>query len=253
MEGGSTPVQIGWRRGDPLDALLTREWLVTNALGGYASGTVGGACTRRFHGHLIAALPAPLGRVMMLNHLEETIEGPNDLCYRLSGEEIGMDRPIGHPEPDFLEEFVLERGVPVWRFAKNGIRIEKRVVMPHVQNTSYMIYKLIEGPPGLTLRLRPSLRFRPHEGLLSKELPTTWSVAAEGADGITIDDGADDYPPLRVAIFGHARLDHDVRTIGNVLYRIEKSRGYEYEGPLWSPGVIRLELVPGEDAGLVAS
>lgn len=70
---------IGWRRGDSIDALATREWLVTNGLGGYAAGTIGGSCTRRFHGKLVAALPAPLGRTMMLNHLEEWITGPGGL------------------------------------------------------------------------------------------------------------------------------------------------------------------------------
>ena len=53
------------------EPLLTREWLVTNGLGGYASGTVAGVTTRRYHGLLIAAMPAPLGRMMMLNHLSE--------------------------------------------------------------------------------------------------------------------------------------------------------------------------------------
>jgi hypothetical protein len=51
----------------------SREWLVTNGLGGYASGTVVGALTRRFHGLLVAALPAPLGRMMLLTHLEERL------------------------------------------------------------------------------------------------------------------------------------------------------------------------------------
>ena len=62
-----------WKPGErpALDALLEREWLVTNGLGGYASGTVSGAATRRYHGLLIAAHPAPLGRVMMVNHLWE--------------------------------------------------------------------------------------------------------------------------------------------------------------------------------------
>ena len=104
------PIQAGWKEGDPLEALLTREWLVTNALGGYASGTVGGACTRRFHGHLIAALRAPLGRTMMLNHLEEVIEGDR-LCFRLSGDEHGGGKEIAYPEPGFLKEFVLECGL----------------------------------------------------------------------------------------------------------------------------------------------
>jgi hypothetical protein len=60
-EEGAITRRVGWRRGDPVSAMLSREWLVTNGLGGYASGTVSGVSTRRFHGVLIAALPAPLG------------------------------------------------------------------------------------------------------------------------------------------------------------------------------------------------
>ena len=59
-------------RAEP-DALVTREWLVTNGLGGYASGTVSGVITRRYHGVLIAALPAPLGRIVMLSHIAEQV------------------------------------------------------------------------------------------------------------------------------------------------------------------------------------
>ena len=65
----------------PWADLLSKEWLVTNGVGGYASGTVCGVPTRRFHGLLIAALPAPLGRTMMFNHLEETLDGPDPLCW----------------------------------------------------------------------------------------------------------------------------------------------------------------------------
>lgn len=102
----SPPVQIGCKRGDPSGEMLSREWLVTNALGGYASGTIGGANTRRFHGFLIAALPAPAGRTMMFNHLEETLEGPDGLCWRLSGDEHG-GRDVALPEDGALEEFAF--------------------------------------------------------------------------------------------------------------------------------------------------
>ena len=246
------PVQAGWKRGDALDALLTREWLVTNALGGYASGSLGGACTRRFHGHLIAALPAPLGRTMMLNHLEEVIEA-NDVCYRLSGDEHGGGKEIAYPEAGFLQEVVLECGMPVWRFFKNGIRIEKRVLMPHLQNTAYIIYRLIESPQPLKLKVRPSLHFRPHEGLLTAPVAAQWSVRLPKDHEAEIDDGRK-FPQLRLLLFGpNAHLRQDVRTFEHVLYRVEKSRGYEYEGPLWSPGVIEADLKPGDDAGIVAS
>src|SRR5437868_5564690 len=168
----TTPVQPGWRRDDDTEHLITREWLITNALGGYASGTIGGVSTRRFHGILIAALPAPRGRTMMFNHIEEVLSGPG-LCYRLSADEHGK-KEVNWPEPGFLEEFVLERGLPVWRYAKDGVRIEKRMLMAHVQNTAYVQYRLLEGPPGLVLQLRPSLHFRPHEGLVTERVSETW-------------------------------------------------------------------------------
>ena len=245
------PLQPGWRRGDSLEALLTREWLVTNGLGGYASGTIGGACTRRFHGKLIAALPAPLGRTMMFNHLEESLTG-GGIDITLSGDEHGGGGQTRYPDADFIEEFVLENGLPVWRFSNGHIRLEKRVVMPYAQNTTYIIYRLLEGPAGLTLHLRPSLNFRPHEGLLSGGIPDEHDVRVEGLDvEIT---GEPEYPPLRIAMFGsHARLERDDRELEHVIYRIERSRGYEYEGPLWSPGIIHIDLEAGRSVGIIAS
>src|SRR3712207_5374941 len=64
---------IDWRSGSEPSGLVSREWLVTNGLGGYASGTVANIITRRYHGLLIAALPNPLGRVVLLNHLWERV------------------------------------------------------------------------------------------------------------------------------------------------------------------------------------
>jgi predicted glycogen debranching enzyme len=246
-------IQTGWKRGDSRDALLTREWLVTNALGGYAAGTIGGANTRRFHGFLIAALPAPKGRTMMFNHLEEVLEGPDGLCWRLSGDEHG-GREVAFPEEGILEEFAMENGKPVWRFSMNGIRIEKRVLMPHLQNTSYIVYRLIEGPDGLQLRLRPSLHFRPHEGLVAVGTFEKWRVSLEETGrGMEVTDGSD-YPALRLLAFGRdVRVEQNPREFEHVLYRIEKSRGYEHEGALWSPGVLHLPLRRDEDCGIVAS
>ena len=82
---------------DPPDsaALLTYEWLVTNGLGGSASGTVVGANTRRFHGLLIAALPAPLGRIVMLNHLAEYVRLPDGRTFELGASEYaGGSSPL---------------------------------------------------------------------------------------------------------------------------------------------------------------
>src|SRR3954470_20174389 len=99
------------RRQDEREALLTREWLVTNGLGGYASGTVAGVSTRRYHGLLIAALPSAIGRTMMLNHLSEQV--------RFEGRtlRLGAEERVGAPElwgAEHLLEFLLDRGLPVW-------------------------------------------------------------------------------------------------------------------------------------------
>ncbi|MBX6313710.1 MAG: glycogen debranching enzyme N-terminal domain-containing protein, partial [Isosphaeraceae bacterium] len=138
-----------------LQPLLTREWLVTNGLGGYASGTVAGVATRRYHGLLIAALPAPLGRVMMLNHLSERIQFPDGTVTRLGGHEH-TDRLRMHGA-EALVEFRLEEGMPVWRFEMGGIVLEKRIELPHQQNTTHITYRLISGRGSVRVRLQPSM------------------------------------------------------------------------------------------------
>src|SRR5213596_663870 len=106
--------RISWPPGttDP-EALVTREWLVTNGLGGYASGTVSGIITRRYHGLLIASLPAPIGRMVMLSQLSEEVRLPDGSVAHLGGEErIGDILEIHGAR--HLTEFRLELGLPVW-------------------------------------------------------------------------------------------------------------------------------------------
>src|SRR5688572_26483599 len=100
------------------EPLLTREWLITNGLGGYASGTVGGAVTRRYHGILVAALPAPLGRTVMLNHLWEEVRLPDGSVIILGGTE--RVRGVDIPGASALESFFLDTGLPVWRYESHG-------------------------------------------------------------------------------------------------------------------------------------
>jgi glycogen debranching enzyme len=118
------PERIGWRAGDDR-AGLTREWMVTNGLGGYASGTLIGIPSRRSHGLLVAALPAPLGRTLMLNHLLEE--------RRLDD---GSTRPLA--SPTVLEEVRFVNGRPRWRHAYGDVALEKSILMPYRQNTTHV-------------------------------------------------------------------------------------------------------------------
>ena len=112
---------------DGAATLLEAEWLVTNGLGGFSSGTVAGVNTRRYHGLLVAALPNPIGRLVMLNHLGERACVAGGEPTALGGEERAagkLDREVARR----LAAFRLEAGLPVWEYEWLGVRIEKRVV-----------------------------------------------------------------------------------------------------------------------------
>ena len=128
-----------------------REWLVTNGLGGYASGTVAGVVNRRYQGLLIASLPAPLGRLVMLNHLLERVRLPNHHVAWL-GDEDAVAGPNTADRFEHLVEFRLELGLPVWRYQLPGATIEKRILMPYGQNTVHVTYRLARRAPWRRIR-----------------------------------------------------------------------------------------------------
>src|SRR5713101_9249618 len=107
---------------DP-DALVTREWLITNGFGGYASGTVAGVITRRYHGLLIAGLAAPHGRTVMLSHVAEQLRLSGDRRTEIGGRERSGDAPDARGT-GYLTEFRLECGLPIWRYEVEGLVIE---------------------------------------------------------------------------------------------------------------------------------
>src|SRR5262245_12631757 len=144
------------------DSYVTREWLVTNGLGAYASGTVPGVVTRRYHGMLIAALGAPHGRTVMLSHLAEQLRLPGGRKIEIGGRERTIDAQDARGT-GYLEEFRLEGGLPVWRYQVDGIVIERRIFMRHMQNTVHVIYELTRGADAVELAIRPSINFRAQE------------------------------------------------------------------------------------------
>lgn len=243
------PFPAGWEE-DP-EAVVGREWLVTNGLGGYASGTISGVDTRRYHGLLIAALPNPYGRIVMLNHLEEGLRLSDGTEVRLGGvEKAGPGLEI--PGAGYLTEFRMEAGLPVWRYEVNGMVVEKRLIMPHEQNTVYLIYRLLHGNGSVRLEVRPSVHFRPHEAPVNQHLGGPYVLTAR--EGLyELSTGAQ-LPPLRMMLHGEGgSFTVDGREVPQMVYRIEESRGYESVGSLWSPGSFAVDLPIGGMAALVAS
>jgi predicted glycogen debranching enzyme len=255
--------QIGWRRGDGAEALVSREWLVTNGLGGYASGTVAGAATRRYHGLLIAALSNPLGRTMMFNHLSEQLRLPDGRTLNLGATRAdGLPPPAGGPGGPadlfgarHLVEFRLELGLPVWTYELGSFVVEKRLLLVHMQNTVHIAYRLLAGDGDLRLSLRPAVHFRSHDAPVSRELGPPYTLTME-ADRFELSAGphAPQLPPLRLRLQG-ARpnfvVEHERHAL--ISYRTEEARGYEARGELWSHGHFKALLTRQQPATLVAS
>ena len=233
------------------EALLSREWLITNGLGGYASSTLAGIPTRRYHGALVSALPNPLGRLVMLTDLAERIRLPDGTSAALGGEAIDEDRaPI--PAAEHIVGFRLEMGLPVWRFRVGTALLEKRVWMPYQQNTVYFQYRLLDGPPVVRLNLRPALNVRPVEQPVSTPLHGPRRITAVDDRLEVAGDG--EAPPLRLrGSGGRSAFTLNSRVQEERLYPVERMRGYEDTGALWSPGYFRMDLRPGDVVALVAS
>jgi len=236
---------------DP-EAPVTREWLVTNGLGGYASGTVAGVITRRYHGVLISALPAPLGRIVMLSHVAEQLRWPDGRRQELGNHERARDARsvVG---PGYLVEFRLESGLPVWRYDVDGVILEKRLFLTYRQNTVHIRYELVDGSDQVEIALRPSVNFRAQELPVSEPLAWPYEFRAVGERAeICLPDSP--LPPLRLMVCCDAVTFtlKDKRT-ENVLYPVEESRGYQASGVLWSPGYYKLTLSRGAPATFMAS
>jgi predicted glycogen debranching enzyme len=234
---------------DETSAKLDREWIVTNGLGGYASGNLAGLNTRRFHGWLIAALPAPHGRMMMLNQIEETLR-IDDRSYQLAADYLSRAIQSDTVSP-LLKSFRLENGLPVFTYAADEFMLEKRLCMIHRQNTTYITYRLLKGKMA-QLDLRPGIDIRQHEASLRgpKHEDYRFSAVFHGYE-LSV---ASDLPPLRLAWLGERtsfRLAPE--QLADLRYRIEQSRGYDWRGDLWSFGCFSVVLTEGKTASLIAS
>jgi predicted glycogen debranching enzyme len=229
------------------NAPYRREWLVANGLGGYASGTVAGIPTRRYHGYLIAALPNPAGRVMMLNSIITQLRFPDGRRYDLGW----VPAPVSANQAIELVEFELELGLPVWRFRGQGVTVERRIVLSYSHNTATIRYRLLDGGP-VRLELRPGFQFRGHDEPVSTMVPPAYPLQALGSRIELLAPAP--LPSLHLDLAGHrTSFVIEPRSVPDLAYETEERRGYAWRGQLYSPGRFRVDLAPGAEAALTAS
>jgi predicted glycogen debranching enzyme len=141
-----------------LNSSETREWLVTNSIGGFASGTIAGIMTRRYHGLLIAAVQPPTERMYLVSQLNESVVYDEQsfplYTNRWAG---GVVTPNGYLN---IERFYLAGTTPVWEYAFADALLEKRIWMQHGANTTYVQYKLLRGSLPLRLNAKIMVNYR---------------------------------------------------------------------------------------------
>ncbi|MEA5533364.1 amylo-alpha-1,6-glucosidase [Crocosphaera sp. XPORK-15E] len=165
-----------------LNIAQSREWLITNGIGGYGCGTIAGVLTRCYHGLLVAALNPPLKRTLLLSKLDETIQYNYQTypCFTNRWFD-GTVSPQGYLQ---IESFRLEGKIPVWTFACGDALIEKRIWMQQGSNTTYIRYTFKRGSKSLDLSIKALINYRDHHGTTQSG---QWKMSVnEMAQGVCI-------------------------------------------------------------------
>jgi glycogen debranching enzyme len=230
-----------------LNIAASREWLVTNGIGGYASGTVAGLLTRRYHGLLVSALEPPLGRTLMLTKLEEVVHYHHQV-YTLSTDRWsdGSVDPQGYQH---IEHFCLNGTVPTWRFACGDALLEKRIWMQQGSNTTYVQYHLTRATQPLALMLKALVNYRDHHGSVRS---WGWQMEVERVgQGVCITAS-----PTAVPLYLLSDRA-DVLLIQDWYYGFdlaaERERGLSDREDHLHTATFHLTLLPGESVTIVAS
>ena len=222
------------------EAATSREWLETNGIGGFASGTISGANTRRYHGILTAAVDPPLGRVTLVSKIEETLT-IDDVAYELSANQYPARI---HPQGYSYQRLFRLDPFPIWTFEVDGIQIEKAVFMVHGGNTVVCRWKMrrmfSRDRRDVALDVRPLLSFVDYHHLSKEraELDRTFDEKA----GVVSMRPVEQMP----AVFFHHTADH-VRQTGywyhDFEYAIERERGFDYREDLFQPFAMRFDAL----------
>ncbi len=221
------------------EAASSREWLETNGIGGFASGTISGANTRRYHGLLTAALRPPLGRVTVLSKFDEVLE-INGRQFELSTNQFaGGVAPLGYL---LLAGFRLDP-FPVWTYAVDGLEIEKKLFMVHGSNATVCCWSISKGlAENAFLVLKPLLSFVDYHSLQhqSPEIVFSYRVSPQivsvTANGQT--------PSLRIHHNG-AEIEDTGHWYNAFAYSIEEERGFDFTEDLYQPFAMKFDLAKG--------
>ena len=235
-----------------LTATESREWLITNGIGGYGAGTISGLLTRRYHGLLIAALNPPTQRTLMLTKLNETV-AYNNVNYDLYSDRFG-DGTIFPKGYKHIEQFFLDGTTPVWQYRLADALLEKQIWMQQKENTTYIRYIFKEGSQPLKLSLNALVNYRDHHG---DTHANDWQMQIDSVDrGIKVEANRD---AIAFYLLASSNSSGEITwTPSHVWYRnfwlaIENYRGLACCEDHLLAGNCSVTLNPGESITIIAS
>ena len=223
-------IRIDCKESDPRK--IDREWLETDGRGGYASSTLGGCHTRRYHGLLVANLTAPEGRHVLLSKLEDSLLVEGEEHFFTSHRYPGVLFP---PGPSLLQEFVLDI-LPRFTYRAGGDLHAKIVLLVRDRGILLIRYDLDRSPKEGLLRLKPFLAFRGYHSL-AHENPYLRSRTESIANGFTIEPYAG-MPPLFIRTSAASRFIPSPLWYNRFEYTEERERGFDWEEDLFLPGIM---------------
>ena len=227
-----------------LDRALSLEWLETNGRGGFASGTVAGANTRRYHALLLVARTPPADRLVLVNHLDEWIDRDGRSIPLSTNLYPGAVHPSGYVSCMGFSSAPW----PTWTFDCGGIAVQREVFCIPGRNLVVIRWKLMSADPGpVTLRVRPMLSGRDYH-VTHHENGTLSTDTSIGPTRVMWQPYSD-VPPVRAVHSGTYR--HEPDWYRRIQFPVERQRGLDDEEDWWSPGEFRFELESGEDHTLV--
>lgn len=248
MEVGDKMIEFGREICGRLEIAESREWLVTNGIGGFAMGTIAGLLTRRYHGLLIAALEPPLGRTLLLSKLDEDVKYDGRYMPLFTNRWAGGK--VENEGIRYLERFHLEGTIPVWSYAIADAILEKRVWMQAGANTTYIHYTLRRASAPLEIYAKAMVNCRDYH---STTIVNDWNIQIERVpDGlkVTAFDGAKPF----YLFSGRNQIWPDRVWYEDYFLSIEEYRGQNdvVEDHI-HVGVLGATLQPGESFTIVAS
>jgi predicted glycogen debranching enzyme len=235
-----------WQIEVAMNPNLSSEWLETNGIGGFSSSTISGINTRRYHGLLTAATKPPVGRLILLSKLEETliIDGSR---HEFSANQY---RGVIHPQGfNYQISFRLDP-FPIFTYEIDAVRIEKSVFMVHGENTTVVQYKLMTNRKHLKLEIRPLLAFRDYHSTTHEN--DTLNPDFETEPGHTTFRPYHDLPVLHLA-HDPAEIDAKGFWYRNFQYAIEQERGLDFAEDLFSPCAFSFDLNARDNVSIIAS